>query len=163
MERILNDEKKIYSLIYSLEEKKGDAIISKDADQLTKISNEQEILIGRINDLERLRTRQLEQIAENRSIRYEGALTLSAVIASMKNETEREPVRQLAETGRELRELLVKISEKQAVNDKMLADNVEFYNLMVAGLRDEAGGTGYGRNGRGEVKRGGSLIFNITA
>ena len=59
---------------------------------------------------------------------------------------------------------MIRLSRIQDTNRVLISDNMEYYNILLTGLRrDPSLETGYGRDGREDEKLKNSILFNQTA
>lgn len=160
LENILSEEFAIYEKIYELEAEKGDSILARNGEHLAKISAEQDKLIARINGLEAERVKAIKSYCAVKGLPDSSMGSLSDIVKTMDSDSDL----RLTRIGIELKKVLTAIKDIQKVNDKMIGDNLEFYNLLLSDLREGAGPTGaYGRDGREEIRKGGSLLLSIKA
>jgi flagellar biosynthesis/type III secretory pathway chaperone len=158
LERIIQEEINLFEEVYMLELKKSDAVINQDGGLLESISLDQEGMISRISYLESERNKQVLKIANNGN--QEDNLTLSNVVEFIG----RESSDQIVNLGRELKGTLKRLSELRRTNDRMMQNNMEFYQAILAGLKKGSGkDSGYGSDGKEEERTGGSLLFNKKA
>lgn len=156
---ILKEETGIFDTIYSLERSKTSAIIEHNGSLLEKLSREQEGLVSDIMALETLRMKRIQEYKKARLIRTQG-VTLSDIAGGMKD-SEAEQVRLI---GRNLQEVMSRLRRLQETNLVLINDNMEYYNILVTGLRRSGPlDTSYGRDGREEETLKNSILFNITA
>ncbi len=156
---ILKEEAGLFERLYSLERNKTSAIIEHNGSLLEKLSREQEELISGIMALENDRMKRVDAFKKVRHIGHQGVSL--GEIAGRIEAPENEQVRLL---GRGLKEIMSRLRRLQETNQSLIRDNMEFYNIMLAGLR-RAGSpdTGYGRDGRGEENLRNSILFNKKA
>jgi flagellar biosynthesis/type III secretory pathway chaperone len=161
LEQILGDELTRYEELYSLEEEKSERIIQRDGAAMEKISERQEGLLEEVARLEERRLSMIQEYARLNNLRDIGReLSLRDVILSMDEDSSAH----LSRMGIELKRLLVKLDRLRKSNERLIQDNLEFFEILVSGLRNETGlSGGYGRDGREEEKVSSSLVINQTA
>ncbi len=159
MLRILKEETGLFEKLCSLEKDKTGAIVDHNGTLLEKISSEEEGLLGLIASLESSRLRHVDAYMKHRRIRN-NRITLSDVAATADN-----PVSEnMLILGRGLKEVMMKLGRLQETNRILINDNMEYYNILLAGLRRNSTlDTGYGSDGREEEKLKNSILFNQTA
>ena len=156
VERILRKELDIYGTVCSLEERKSDAIISRDGKLLELLSIEQEKVLGEISVLEEERRRALDEF---RPAGADGAgvVTLSELASSLDEEASDN----LMHLGMELKKLLLKIQSLSDTNGKLARDNIEFFNILLSELKSRVSlKTGYNRGAVEKSTIENPLIFN---
>lgn len=159
MNRILKEETELFEKIFALEESKTGAIIGQHGKQLEMISLEQEGLLSRVSALESSRSRTIDSYRQRIHMKHENP-TLRDIIATM--DASSGP--QMEARGRNLKRLMDKLSRLQETNNKLISDNMEYYNILMSGIRrDRSVETGYGSDGKEEEKMRNSILFNQTA
>lgn len=157
MEQILGKECEIYREIYNIEEQKISAIMEREGTRIEVLSAEQERLLGEVNRLEKRRLIVAADFMTSRGM--EGETTLREMAQAM----DEDAAGRMLKTGMELKVLLMRISTLQETNAGLLEDNMEFYNIMLSGLRDTTSiNTGYSSNGREENRVANPVLFNKT-
>jgi len=161
LEAILNDEKQIYEEIYALEEKKEGAILDRDGRQLEKLSLIQEKLLENIAVLEKKRDRVIEDyIRVNNLPDISGTVTLQEMVRLMDESASRH----FSQLGMDLKNILRRLSSLQHTNEILIKDNIDFFNMLMSGLRNSTSiQAGYNSAGKENSKTAGSLLFNKTA
>jgi len=159
MIRILKEETGLFEKLCSLEKDKTGAIVDHNGKLIEKISLEEEGLLSMISSLESMRLRQVEAYVKQRHIRNDH-VTLSDVAA-----TAEKPVSDnMILLGRNLKEVMMRLGRLQETNHVLMHDNMEYYNILLAGLRRTSSTeTAYGSNGKEEEKLKNSVLFNQTA
>ncbi|MBP7736682.1 MAG: flagellar protein FlgN [Spirochaetes bacterium] len=159
MLRILKEETGLFEKLCSLEKEKTGAIVEHNGKLMEKISIEEEGLLSMIENLESARLRQVGDYMRKRRIRTDN-VTLSDVAA-----TAEQPVSEnMRLLGRGLKEVMMKLGRLQETNRALINDNMEYYNILLTGLRrNGALDAGYGSDGREEEKLKNSILFNQTA
>ena len=156
--KILENEMNIFKKLYSLEEDKTSAIIEHDGLLLDQISHDQEDLLKRIEAAESDRMKQMENYKKLRQGRdivslKDFADSIGGLAGS-----------RLKNHGRNLQEIISKLASLQKTNRKLIDDNMEYYNILLTGLR---GGrsldAGYSPEGKETETIKQSVLFNQTA
>ncbi|MCU0847139.1 MAG: flagellar protein FlgN [Spirochaetes bacterium] len=161
MERILTEERDLFEKIYELEGKKSEAIIKRDGNAIEKLSLEQESLLAVVADLESKREEQIRAyVRENAIEDLPKSVTLTDIVVSMDEDSSRHLMR----LGIELKRLLEKLSDLKNTNERLIRDNMAFYNMLISGLRSSSYiETGYKSDGRHNGINANPLFFNKTA
>ncbi len=161
LEKILIEEKRLYEEVYSIEYEKSESIIARDGKTLEKLSIKQESLIFEITNLEDKRKKEIERYIHLNKIRdFKSDASLKEIVQSMDEDSSSHLLR----IGLELKNTILKITEKQKLNSSMTADNLEFFNMLLSGLRTGSSlDAGYGMNGKEDARSIRPLIFNKTA
>jgi hypothetical protein len=159
MNKILKEETHLFEDLCDLEKTKTDAIIEHNAKLLDRLSAQQEELIGRISVLENDRSKRMDDYRNNRHIKTH-SFTLKEM-AEMMDDTTAESMLTI---GRQLKDVMMKLARMQETNRVLINDNMEYYNILLTGLRrDRTIETGYGSDGREDEKLKNSILFNQTA
>jgi hypothetical protein len=159
MTGILKEETELFEKMCSLEKSKTEAIIEHNAKLLESISLDQEEILGRISVLENDRTRKMEDYKKHRHIR-KSTFTLKDMTEVLDGST----ASSMLAIGRNLKDVMIRFSRIQDTNRVLIHDNLEYYNILLTGLRrDRSLETGYGRDGREDEKLKNSILFNQTA
>ena len=156
---ILEYEREIYEKIFHIEEKKSKAIIEREGKVIEELSLSQEKFLKEIERLENERIafmkRSLSKIKYNR-----GEITLQDIIESI-DAADAEILRQ---AGLDLKDTLMKVSRVQELNSQLLMDNMEFYDIIISGLKDSSSiRLGYGSDGKEKTGVSNPVLFNIKA
>lgn len=158
IEKVLRDEIDVYSGLYALEERKSDAIIDKDGRLLESISREQEGLLARVERLEEVRVRLVREMAGPGPA--DGAMPTLSDIARRADEGK---AGHIVSIGMELKGLLSRLDALYRTNKRLIEDNLEFYEILLSGLKSTASiSTGYSAGGMEKSRVSGSMIFNKT-
>ena len=159
MLRILKEEAGLFEKLCSLEKDKTGAIVDHNGKLLEKISMEEEGLLAMISNMEASRLKQVEAYMKHRRVSND-RITLSDVAAT----TEKSVSEDMLLLGRGLKEIMMKLGRLQETNRVLINDNMEYYNILLTGLRrNSAMDSGYGSDGREEEKLKNSILFNKTA
>jgi hypothetical protein len=159
MTKILKEETSLFERLCALEKSKTEAIIEHNAKLLESISHEQEEILARISSLENDRTKQMDDYRKHRHVRNNN-FTLKDMVEVL----EGTPATSILTIGRNLKDVMLRLGRMQATNRVLINDNMEYYNILLTGLRrDPSMETGYGRDGREDEKLKNSILFNQTA
>ena len=134
IENILQSEITVYEDILLLEEEKGRAILKKDGKLIEDISMRQESLVREIDDLEQERINAAACYRRHPLSPGSGDPTLNEIAAVMEGESGA----RLLEAGSELKGILKRITEIQGVNAQMIRDNIDFFEILIEGLKDSS-------------------------
>jgi hypothetical protein len=157
--RILKEETELFEKLCSLEKDKTGAIVDHNGKLIEKISGDEEGLLTRISELESMRLAQVNGYMKARHIR-KSQVTLYDVAAA----TDKPVSENMILMGRSLKEVMLRLGRLQETNRVLIHDNMEYYNILLTGLRrDTTLETGYGKDGREEEKLRNSILFNQTA
>lgn len=160
IENILKSEITVYEDILLLEEEKGRAILKKDGRLIEDLSLRQESLIKEIDDLELERIRAVAGCRRPDLSQNSQEPTLNEIASVMG----REQGARLLEAGAELKGILQKIREIQDVNTRMIKDNIEFFEILIEGLKDSSSiKSGYNSEGRESSRMVNPVLFSIRA
>lgn len=161
LETILKKQMYIYSEILVCEEKKGEAIISKNGKVIQEISALQEKLIKSVEALEAERMDLVRMhFTRNKSSNNAETVTLKEIAASVDSKKGHSITRQ----GEELKSLLLKVRAKQENNFSMLKDNMEYFDILISGLKNSSSvRSGYDRDGKEDERVMNPVLFNQRA
>ncbi len=156
---ILDAEAKCLANLCDLEEKKTHVIMSHDGKNLERISRDQESILERMAALEATRMTRMESIRSARGIDRD-VKTLVDMIARLDGDS----AASLRERRAAVRNAAGKLGRMREKNHALIRDNMEYYEILLTGLRREsARERGYGRDGREEDGLRNSILFNQTA
>ena len=156
LEKILLKEKDIYEELFRLEEQKKAALLNRDGKLLDAVTAKEELLINEIvlEESKRLKAIELCGVEFGR----EASLSELAALAGG-GMSER-----LMFAGKGLKRAVLKVMSIKELNDKLIKDNMDLFNSILAGLRDTTSiSAGYDSTGRENNKVAASLLFNKTA
>ncbi|HPJ35367.1 MAG TPA: flagellar protein FlgN [Spirochaetota bacterium] len=158
LENILTEEAGLYREIYSLELDKTEAAIEKNGILIQEISAKQEELVCRIESLESVRAELTTFLAGDYGYRRD--VTLSEIASRADSETSS----RIIKGGAELKELLIKLRNRQDTNIKLLQDNMEFFSILMSDLKNSSSlKSGYGSDGRENNRVVNPVLFNTKA
>lgn len=159
LQKILREETGIFDKIYSLERSKTGAIIEQNGALLEKLSRAQEGLLSDIMALEPVRMKRVDEFKRARHIRHQGIS-----ISDIAQHIETPEAEQLRVIGRSLKDSMLKLQRLQETNQTLINDNMEYYNILLTGLRRSGPlDTGYRRDGKEAENLKSSILFNKTA
>ncbi len=161
MERILTEENNIYTCLYDLEREKSEALIKKDWENLEKLSIEQDKLFSKLELIEKEREQLIDEYSRMNNLDdLQREITLKDIVLSMDEDSSHH----LLELGMELKNIMMKTEGLVRTNEKILNDNMEFFNILISGLKNRTAiNEGYGKDGREENRKAAdSLLFNRT-
>lgn len=161
VEKVLKAEKKLYEEILELEQNKSDAIMNKDGKKLEEIAARQEFVLSEIDRQEKKRVLEIEKyIKQNNLHDHPDGITLRSIITSMDEDSSHH----LLVLGMDLKKLILEIKSIKETNETLLYDNLEFFKILLSGLKSEGSiDSGYGKNGKEDAKISNSVLFNQTA
>jgi len=161
LENILKHERDIYQEIFNIEESKTEAIIQKDGRAIEELSVRQEKFLGKIESLEKERVKLMEGYKKLSRLNLNGdEITLQDIIDS----AGAEPASGLKKAGIELKKVLLKVKNVQDMNTRLLKDNIEFYEILITGLKNRSTlRSGYGSDGKEKGRVFNPVLFNIKA
>lgn len=161
LETILKKQKSIYSEILDYEEEKGEAIISKNGKVIQEISALQERLIKSVEALESERMNLVRRnFSKNISADNAGVITLREIASSIDSKKGSAIIKQ----GEELKSLLLRVRAKQENNSSMLKDNMEYFDILISGLKNSSSmKSGYDRDGKEDERVMNPVLFNQKA
>ncbi len=158
LNRIFSEDIKLYSSLYCLEQEKTEAVTSRDGRELERLSIEQERILEMISRLEIERS----ELVERHFTMF--PCGEDVVFSDILARTTGEDAEALHETGRRLKRLLVKLERLKNANSKLLSDNLEYFNIMIDGLKNSTSiQSGYDSKGKENSAVSGSILFNQTA
>ena len=156
LEKILLREKEIYEELYRLEEEKKEALLERDGRNLDAITVKEESLIREIT-LEESRRVEAVKLC---GLESGGEASLSEIAALAGGDISE----RLLFAGKGLKRAVLKAINIKELNDRLMKDNMDFFNDILTGLRDTTSiSAGYDSTGRENNKVAGSLLFNKTA
>ena len=161
LEKILCEQKRVCQRIYDIEERKAGAITERNGKLIEKLSLEQEGLLSIMSQLENRRLQEIDNYRKiNRLDDIADNLTLKDIVLSMDEDSSHH----LFKHGIELKKILVKISNLHKTNEKLIQDNMEFFNLLISGIKSNSNiNPGYSSDGKEEESTANSILFNQTA
>lgn len=159
LKHILSEEKMIFRDIYQLEEDKSEAIIQRDGSLLQSLSSTQEKHLTDIQSLERKRNEVIGHFKKKHRIEENCFITLKDVAAMEESQND-----DILNLGADLNNSLSKMKSLQETNSKLINDNMQYFNIIVEGLKGSVTiKTGYSEDGTENKEIANSLILNKTA
>ena len=156
LEKILLREKEIYEELYRLEEEKKESLLKRDGKTLDAVTAKEESLISEIAVEE---TKRLEAL-KLCGLEFGSEASLSELAALAGDDTSE----RLMFVGKGLKRAILMVINIKELNDRLMKDNMDFFNNILAGLRDTTSiSTGYDSTGRENNRVAASLLFNKTA
>lgn len=161
IERILIMQNSEYCEILKLEQGKGDAIIAKNGRLIQEISGKQDRILKNVESLEMERlaiiSRYFPQLAGEND---RGNITLKDIAASLDSASSE----RILKLGSELKTLLLKVKAKQETNSAMLKDNIDYFDILISGLKNSSSlKSGYDRDGKEDERVVNPVLFNQRA
>jgi len=161
IEKILKKQNSEYSEILKLEECKCDAIIAKNGKLIQEISGKQERMLKNVEhfEMERLAliSRYFPELASDNNAKNVTLKDIAAAVDSGSSEL-------ILKSGSELKALLLKVKAKQETNSAMLKDNIEYFDILISGLKNSSSmKSGYDRDGREDERVINPVLFNQKA
>lgn len=161
IENILRRELKLYEQVCDLEERKGEAIISRDGTSLEMLSHEQEALLTAILDLESKRSELIECYRKERKLDdLSREITLHDIVRSLNEDL----ANRIYQLGVDLKALLYKIQALAETNEKLARDHIEVFTLLLKEIKGRLSlRTGYNKEAVEHCSIENPLIINRTA
>lgn len=161
LENVMILEKEIYEEIYNIEENKTEAIINRDGRAVEELSSVQEKFLMKIDAVENERIKIMHSLGKSiRSDNQAGEITLNEIISLIEGDY----AATLKQTGSDLKRILVNIREVQDLNSQMMKDNMEYYDILISGLKNSSSlKSGYDKDGREKAKAFNPVLLNIKA
>ncbi len=161
IEDILRRELELYKQVCNLEEKKGEAIISRDGSLLEMLSHEQEAILTAILDLESERSTFLDAYRKEKKLDdLSREITLRDITCAL-NEDRANRIYQL---GVDLKSLLYKIQALAETNEKLARDHIEVFTLLLKEIKGRLSlRTGYNKEAVENCAIENPLVINRTA
>jgi flagellar biosynthesis/type III secretory pathway chaperone len=155
-ENILKSEYELHRSLYDLEEEKSNAIVNRDGASIESLTQDQEALLNRISAFESRRNSLIEEFTKSSHFEGIGKITLKDIAVLMDGDSSQ----RLLQLGTNLKEILNKIKSLQETNQRLLSDNIEFFNMMKSGFKSSITARGYNESGMEESRVIDSIIFN---
>ena len=161
IEKILSEQNSLYCQILQLEEKKGDAIVAKNGRLIQEISASQEKLLKNIESLEMMRLSLISRYFPELTVDNDANnVTLKDIASSLDSESSM----RILKSGSDLKALLLKVKAKQETNSAMLKDNIEYFDILISGLKNSSSlKSGYDRDGKEDERVINPVLFNQKA
>ena len=158
-EKLLSEQKSLYCKLYTLEEEKTGAIISKNGSLIQELCTAQENLLCQVEAAEEERSALILLISD-----CTGEPEASCTISRIAEYAGGNGSRRLMATGSEFKNVILKLKEKQETNSRLLKDNLEFFSIFISGLKNSSSlKGGYDRDGKENVRVVNPVLFNTKA
>ena len=159
LEKLLAEQKSLYCELYRLEEEKTGAIISKNGSLIQELCVSQENLLGQVESAEAGRSALISLISD-----CLGEPEASCTISRIAEYAGESGSRRLMATGAEFKSVILRLKERQETNSRLLKDNLEFFSIFIAGLKNSSSlKGGYDRDGKENVRVVNPVLFNTKA
>jgi len=161
LENIMKLEREIYQEIFIIEAEKSEAIIKKAGKVIEELSVTQEKLLTKVELLENERLKLMGRFKkQNNSDLHDNEITLQDIVNSIDSKSGSA----IKEAGIELKKILIKVNRIQETNSQLLKDNMEFYDILISGLKNSSTlRSGYGSDGKEKGRVFNPVLFNIKA
>jgi flagellar biosynthesis/type III secretory pathway chaperone len=158
LESILADETILYHEIYNLEKEKTEAAVGKKGSLIQELSANQEKLLFKIETLETERVKVIDLISAKTDIKP--GSTLSEITSGIDSDSSA----RIMKSGIELKNVIIKLRDKQESNKKLLQDNIEFFEILISDLKNSSSlKSGYGSDGKEKSRVVNPVLFNTKA
>ena len=159
LEKILKSEVSIYEKVASIEEEKTESIMARNGRELEAFVQEQERLLAEIEKLERKREQSIEDYRKLNRLDEVKGVTLQDIVRNM----DEDAALGLMHWGMELKKTMLRIGSLSHTNQKLIEDNIEFFDILLSGIKSSVSiQGGYTRGGSTDSVMRGSLLFNQT-
>jgi hypothetical protein len=161
LESVLKNQKKLYIEILDCEEKKSEAVISRDGKLIEEISAREEKLLKSVEALEFSRIEIIKKFfAGKKNSLIPEEVTLKDIAQNEQNKKGE----LIIKLGSDLKALLLKVKAKQESNASMLKDNMEYFDILISGLKNSSSmKSGYDRDGKEDERVINPVLFNQRA
>ncbi len=161
IENILRLELELYKKVCDLEEKKGEAIISRDGTLLEALSHEQENVLNEILKLESHRNDLVEVYRKEKKLNdLSREITLRDIIRSLNEDL----ANRIYQLGVDIKALLYKIQALAETNEKLARDHIEIFTLLLKEIKGRLSlRTGYNKEAVENCSIDNPLVINRTA
>ena len=160
---VLGDEEKIYNEIIPIAEKKTQIIVNNDLRSLTSITEEEQVLVGKISKLEKKR----QEVIHNIGIvmnKNESELNFITLIGLLEGqEKEREELRILHDKLKKTIDMLVMLNERNQILIKQSIEMIDFDVNLLQSLRTSPGMGQYNTSSEVEMQGEDSGIFDAKS
>ena len=158
--KVLGDEEKIYAEIIPLAEKKTRIIVNNDLQSLTGITEEEQLLVGKISKLEKKRREVIRNIGIVMN-KKESELNFITIIESLKGqEKEQEELKKLHDRLKSTIELLSVLNERNQMLIKQSLEMIDFDINLLQSLRTSPGAGQYNIDSEVEIQGMESRMFD---
>nr|WP_315102108.1 flagellar protein FlgN [uncultured Catonella sp.] len=160
---VLGDEEKIYNEIIPIAEKKTQIIVNNDLRSLTSITEEEQVLVGKISKLEKKR----QEVIHNIGIvmnKNESELNFITLIGLLEGqEKEQEELRILHDKLKKTIDMLVMLNERNQILIKQSIEMIDFDVNLLQSLRTSPGVGQYNTSSEVEMQGEDSGIFDAKS
>ena len=157
---VLGDEEKIYSEIIPIAEKKTQIIVNNDLQSLTGITEEEQLLVGKISKLEKKRREVIRNIGIVMN-KKESELNFITIIELLKGqEKEQEELKKLHDRLKSTIELLSVLNERNQMLIKQSLEMIDFDINLLQSLRTSPGAGQYNIDSEVEIQGMESRMFD---
>ena len=158
--KVLGDEEKIYAEIIPLAEKKTRIIVNNDLQSLTGITEEEQLLVGKISKLEKKRREVIRNIGIVMN-KKESELNFITIIDLLKGlEKEQEELKKLHDRLKSTIELLSVLNERNQMLIKQSLEMIDFDINLLQSLRTSPGAGQYNIDSEVEIQGMESRMFD---
>ena len=158
--KVLGDEEKIYAEIIPLAEKKTRIIVNNDLQSLTGITEEEQLLVGKISKLEKKRREVIRNIGIVMN-KKESELNFITIIELLKGqEKEQEELKKLHDRLKSTIELLSVLNERNQMLIKQSLEMIDFDINLLQSLRNSPGAGQYNIDSEVEIQGMESRMFD---
>ena len=158
--KVLGDEEKIYAEIIPLAEKKTRIIVNNDLQSLTGITEEEQLLVGKISKLEKKRREVIRNIGIVMN-KKESELNFITIIELLKGqEKEQEELKKLHDRLKSTIELLSVLNERNQMLIKQSLEMIDFDINLIQSLRTSPGAGQYNIDSEVEIQGMESRMFD---
>ncbi|MFC2476176.1 MAG: flagellar protein FlgN [Catonella sp.] len=158
--KVLGDEEKIYAEIIPLAEKKTRIIVNNDLQSLTGITEEEQLLVGKISKLEKKRREVIRNIGIVMN-KKESELNFITIIELLKGqEKEQEELKKLHDRLKSTIELLSVLNERNQMLIKQSLEMIDFDINLLQSLRTSPGAGQYNIASEVEIQGMESRMFD---
>ncbi len=157
----LNAQIKLYEKLEDVENRKNEAILNKKGALLKSITSEEEYVIKQIDITENKRLNIINDITKETSMHCNSSTVTLKDIAKQLDDVSASIISNL---GIELKKYILSIKSINEVNMRMMKDNVEYFKIIVEGIKGSIGkNEAYSSRGEHRIDQLRSpLIFNKT-
>ena len=160
---VLGDEEKIYNEIIPIAEKKTQIIVNNDLRSLTSITEEEQVLVGKISKLEKKR----QEVIHNIGIvmnKNESELNFITLIGLLEGqEKEQEELKILHDKLKKTIDMLVMLNDRNQILIKQSIEMIDFDVNLLQSLRTSPGVGQYNTSSEVEMQGEDSGIFDAKS
>ena len=157
---VLGDEEKVYSEIIPVAEKKTQIIVNNDLQSLTGVTEEEQLLVGKISKLEKKRREVIRNIGIVMN-KKESELNFITIIELLKGqEKEQEELKKLHDRLKSTIELLSVLNERNQMLIKQSLEMIDFDINLLQSLRTSPGAGQYNIASEVEIQGMESRMFD---